>query len=98
MKTEISTNDCSTINYCEIVPMTFEERYRMYMRCKKEELAKMLAQRDEYEQFLRQPCVPQPYYPPSPLPQYPTYPQDPYHPLGPWVTYATNNEQTNISE
>lgn len=80
-------------NYVAIVPMTFEERYRMYMRCKKEELAKMLAQRDEYEHFLRQPCIPQPYYP-----TYPMEPMDPIHPLGPWVTYATNNEQTSISE
>lgn len=94
---QTTTNESSiNNNYAEIVPMTFEERYKMYMRCKKEELAKMLAQRDEYDHFLK------PYYPPTypQYPQYPTYPEPnitPY-PLNPWVTYTTNiDEQTNIS-
>ena len=34
------------INYCHIVPLTFEERVNMYMKCDKLELAKMLAERD----------------------------------------------------
>ena len=80
----------NTTNYSEIVPMTFEERYKMYMRCKKEELAKMLAQRDEYDKILRQPVYP------YPVPQYP-WPQYPCDPLSPWVTYCQNNEQTSIS-
>lgn len=81
-------------NYVAIVPMTFEERYHMYMRCKKEELAKMLAARDEYDQLLRQPVQPYP-VPQYPWPSYPTYPDSPF---GPWVTYATNNEITSISD
>jgi hypothetical protein len=36
----------TNLNYLQVLPMTFEERYKMYMRCKKEELAKMLAERD----------------------------------------------------
>lgn len=34
------------VNYCQVVPMTFQERFAMYMKCDKEELAKMLAERD----------------------------------------------------
>lgn len=77
-------------NYVAIVPMTFEERYHMYMRCKKEELAKMLAQRDEYEQLFR-------------IPYQQPYPSDPVSPFVPWVTYGVDgytadNERTSISE
>ena len=58
---ETATNLNSNLNSVQVLPMTFEERYRMYMRCKKEELAKMLAARDEYDN-LRQPIVvPNPY-------------------------------------
>ena len=83
----------NTTNYSTIVPMTFEERYKMYMRCKKEELAKMLAQRDEYDKLLRQPVYP------YPVPQcpWPNYPCDPVNPLGPWVTYSQDSEQTTIA-
>ena len=60
-------------NYCQVVPMTFEERYAMYMRCKKEELAKMLAERDRLGlDYYPQPYNPQyPWYPPYPYPGYP---------------------------
>ncbi len=94
-KTDDVTNiEISKLNYVSVVPMTFEERYHMYMRCKKEELAKMLAQRDELD-ALRQPVV-QPYpvpvspsYPPEPIPTYPG-------PFTPWITYC-NAQNTDIS-
>lgn len=35
--------------YCQVVPMTFQEKYEMYMKCDKSELARMLAERDMYE-------------------------------------------------
>lgn len=37
-------------NYMQILAMTKEERFEMYMRCTKEELASMLTERDEVEQ------------------------------------------------
>lgn len=36
-------------NYCQIVPQTWEERYSMYMKFPKEDLAKMLAERDRFD-------------------------------------------------
>lgn len=83
-------------NYVAVLPMTFEERYHMYMRCKKEELAKMLAQRDEYENLFRIPYQ-------QPYPSYPQYPSDPVSPYVPWATYGVegytaDDEHTSISE
>ena len=79
-----------TEEYVAVIPMTFEERYKMYMRCKKEELAKMLAQRDEYEFKFPQQF---PYYPA--YPSYPTYPS----PIGPYYEYPhiTCDANTSVS-
>ena len=89
-----TTTGAASAQYVGIVPMTFEERYKMYMRCKKEELAKMLATRDEYDSLMRgnpqQPYViPQPMCPGCPRPCEPSYP------YGPFVTYSESN--TSIS-
>lgn len=32
----------------QIIPQTWQERYEMYMKCSKEDLASMLAERDKY--------------------------------------------------
>ena len=38
----------TNINYLQIVPLSWQERFDMYMKCSKEELASMLAERDKY--------------------------------------------------
>lgn len=76
-------------NYVAVVPMTFEERYHMYMRCKKEELAKMLTQRD----ILWEQVHPQVY--PMPIP---TYPSQPYIGDTPWTWNPEPYCTTNTSE
>ena len=35
--------------FVQIVPQTFEEKYEMYMKFSKKELARMLAARDKYD-------------------------------------------------
>lgn len=35
--------------FVQVVHQTFEEKYQMYMKLPKKELAKMLAARDEYD-------------------------------------------------
>lgn len=37
-------------DYCRIVPMTYEEKVKMYMKCSKIELAKMLAAKGDIDQ------------------------------------------------
>ena len=36
------------INYLQVVRQTLEERFKMYMKCSKKELASMMAERDKY--------------------------------------------------
>lgn len=36
-------------NYVQIVPLTWDERFKMYMKCKKKDLATMLAERDKID-------------------------------------------------
>lgn len=38
----------TNINYLQIVPLSWQERFDMYMKASKEELASMLAERDKY--------------------------------------------------
>ena len=38
----------NNVNYLQTVPQTWQERYNMYMKCSKEELASMMADRDKY--------------------------------------------------
>ena len=87
-----TTTDQTTqhLNYLQVVPMTFEERYNMYMRCKKEELAKMLAERDS----LFTPHV-EPFTAPD-MPYPWTTPGTPYPPY-PWITWDNNNFYANTS-
>ena len=49
--------ELSTTNFLQVAPMTFEEKVKMYMKCSKLELAKMLAERDRLD------YVPQPQSP-----------------------------------
>ena len=39
----------SGVNYLQIVPLTWEERFKMYMKSTKKELATMLAERDKID-------------------------------------------------
>lgn len=59
--------------YSQVVPMTFEERVAMYMKCSKLDLARMLAERDTLRMDYPVPMMP--YYAPCPQPQ----PVDPYY-------------------
>lgn len=52
--------ELNTVNFLQVAPMTFEEKVRMYMKCSKLELAKMLAERDRLD------YVPQPQSPYGP--------------------------------
>ena len=36
------------VNYVQVVRQTWEERFKMYMKCSKKELASMMAERDKY--------------------------------------------------
>ena len=36
------------VNYVQVVRQTWEERFKMYMKCTKKELASMMAERDKY--------------------------------------------------
>lgn len=49
--------ELNMMNFLQVAPMTFEEKVRMYMKCSKLELAKMLAERDRLD------YVPQPQSP-----------------------------------
>lgn len=37
----------ANVNYVAIVPQTFEERVAMYMKCKKADLARMMAENEK---------------------------------------------------
>ena len=56
--------DVNYSGYCQIVPMTFDEKVKMYMRCTKLELARMLAERDRLGLDYVPYPQPQPYIPP----------------------------------
>lgn len=76
---------CNTYNYCQIVPMSFEEKVKMYMRFKKIDLARMLAERDELSKFTNPlpqpyPC-PYPYSIPTTTPYYQPNPSNPFEPI-----------------
>lgn len=45
-KTTAIMDEQQTAGFLHVVPMTFEEKVAMYMKCSKLELAKMLAERD----------------------------------------------------
>lgn len=75
-QTSLTIDDNAVTNYQQILPMTFEEKVNMYMKCSKLELAKMLAERDRIEQNFPYPPVIQPV--PYPCP-YPSIPQEPYY-------------------
>lgn len=45
------------LNYSQILPMTYEEKVKMYLKCKKIELAKMLATRDEISKIIPIPAM-----------------------------------------
>ena len=82
---ETITGPVSAAQYVAIVPITFEERYMMYMRCKKEEHDKML---NLMRGVPQQPYIqPQPMCPGCPRP---FNPYEPCNPFGPVVTYCTN--------
>jgi len=77
------TNEDINANYCQVVPMTFEERVAMYMKCSKLDLARMLAERDSHMfPYVPNttPYVPEPY--PCPI-----NPQSPFDPQRPWWEY-----------
>ena len=84
---ELDFNDAQAAGYLEILPMTFDERVKMYMKLSKEELAKMLAERDRLGIDYR----PIPY----PCP-YPAYPETP-HPTWPWITYSTSDQSVSTT-
>lgn len=94
MVKETTTTDASlSTNYVAVVPMTFEEKVKMYMRCTKIELARMLAERDRLHEG-RIETVPYPY----PVPTYPGYPNT----IGPWYApgyeiTCSNDESTSTS-
>ena len=39
----------NSANYVQIVRQTWDERFKMYMKCSKKELATMLAERDKHD-------------------------------------------------
>ena len=49
--------ELNMMNFLQVAPMTFEEKVRMYMKCSKLELAKMLAERDRID-YIPQPQSP----------------------------------------
>lgn len=49
--------ELNMMNFLQVAPMTFEEKVRMYMKCSKLELAKMLAERDRID-YIPQPQPP----------------------------------------
>ena len=55
--TTTTSPELNMANFLQVTPMTFEEKVRMYMKCSKLELAKMLAERDRLD------YVPQPQSP-----------------------------------
>ena len=55
--TTTTSPELNTTDFPQVTPMTFEEKVRMYMKCSKLELAKMLAERDRLD------YVPQPQSP-----------------------------------
>lgn len=53
-----------TINFIQIVPLSREEKIKMYMKLTKKQLAEMMAMRDEIEEHNDKPI--QPYVPDMP--------------------------------
>ena len=51
--TTTTSPELNTVNFLQMAPMTFEEKVRMYMKCSKLELAKMLAERDRIDYILQ---------------------------------------------
>lgn len=42
-----------TMDFMQVKDLSFDERVKMYMRLRKDELARMLAQRDDYEKMVQ---------------------------------------------
>ena len=55
--TTTTSPELNTVNFLQMAPMTFEEKVRMYMKCSKLVLAKMLAERDRID-YMPQPQSP----------------------------------------
>lgn len=94
MTTTITNED---LNNCllQVVPMTFEEKVRMYMRCTKLELARMLAERDRTGIDLQ----PIPYTPmpqPQPIPYTPMPQTQPYPFPNPWDGPIYTNKDPDV--
>lgn len=62
--------ELNTTNFLQVAPMTFEEKVRMYMKCSKLELAKMLAERDRLDYVPQPQPYPAPNTAPWPTPRY----------------------------
>jgi hypothetical protein len=103
LKDTITTEAGTEVGYMQIVPMTYEEKVRMYMRCTKLELAKMLAERDR----LGIDTIPQPQIVPCPYPSpnipwpYPSpntapWPNTPWYQTDYEIT-CNNSEQDSVS-
>ena len=90
---EFTASTLTTAGYCQVVPMTFEEKVKMYMRCTKLELARMMASRDHIDEL--RPCYPQPYPYPWAVPCTPVDPVYPY--TYPTITCEGGEEQGTIN-
>lgn len=84
---ELDLNNMQTAGYLEISPMTFDEMVKMYMKLSKEELAKMLAERDRLGIGYRPFSYPCP-YPACPKMPYPTWPQ---------ITWSTSDQSVSTT-
>ena len=62
--------ELNMMNFLQVAPMTFEEKVRMYMKCSKLELAKMLAERDRLDYVPQPQPYPAPNTAPWPTPRY----------------------------
>ena len=75
--TTTTAPELNTTDFVQVVPMTFEEKVKMYMKCSKLELAKMLAERDRLGiDYIPQP---QPYPVPFPAPNTAPWPMPWYN-------------------
>jgi len=81
----------NTTNYLSVVEMTDEEKLKMYKKCLKEELAKMLIQANKHiEMFTKQPTI---IYPTIPFWQVgvPEYKPDWTYPIQPTITCSSTS-------